>query len=737
MKYDDIKFWISELDSAKKRQKSYIKEGRRIVNIYQAEGNDKAVFNILYSNTDVLLPALYSATPSPVVKRRFSVDENPLARAAAKASERMLSYLLDTNLNGYESFDESIRNIVLDGLLPGRGCSNVKYDADIQDTGEYEEKAAEHICNESIPWDSVLFGYSKKWADCPWVAIIKVINKEEAIRLFGADEAAKLSYEDDRDDNDRDRDDSSQDLGDQEKKLNGTTTIYQIWDKDGGNKVRYISNQKTDGFLRVDDDPLGLSGFFPVPRPFLPIAKSNDLCPTPLYSLYEDQAEELNRISRSIKSITKAIKVKGLYDAELETDLSQLFEGDDLSIIPANKSSTLSAEKGFDNIIWFMPVDMLIRVLRELYVARNECKQTIYEINGIADIIRGATAANETATAQSIKSQWGTMRLKRYQAEVQRYCRDTLRLMLEVAVNNFSVQTWAQVTGLNYATSEQVFQAQQILQNIPPNNQNPKIQEALQNAQQMLNAPRWDDILKILRDDMQRSFQIDIETNSTVIPEATEDKQNINEALMAIGAYLKDSLPVVERGYLSFGIFKNILLKISRQYSFGEEIENELNSLQPPPPPAPPALAPDHTMELEQMRQQQEMQKMQHALQVSAGDSKIKLDIEQMRQQQENAMEQNRAQTQIQIEQMRLEHDKEIEVMKAQAEFNIEQMKMAAMAKIEQVRAELQQTPEAPPNEGAEIGAAMQQHTELLAALVNELTQPKTIIKDESGWTIN
>jgi hypothetical protein len=43
----------------------------------------------------------------------------------------VLEFLLDTNAEGYETFDEAIRSATLDGLLPGRGVTCVKYDADI------------------------------------------------------------------------------------------------------------------------------------------------------------------------------------------------------------------------------------------------------------------------------------------------------------------------------------------------------------------------------------------------------------------------------------------------------------------------------------------------------------------------------------------------------------------------------------------------------------------------------
>jgi hypothetical protein len=76
-----------------------------------------------------------------------------------------------------------------------------------------------------------------------------------------------------------------------------TALVYQIWDKDGGKKLRYISPQYNDGYLKVEDDPLELTGFFNCPKPIQFLEKSNDLSPVALYELYENQAKELNQLT--------------------------------------------------------------------------------------------------------------------------------------------------------------------------------------------------------------------------------------------------------------------------------------------------------------------------------------------------------------------------------------------------------------------------------------------------------
>lgn len=633
---EEIKTWFLEIADAKKRDKKFHDEGERINKIYACDDKDKVPFNILYSNTDTLIPALYSSVPRPVVNRRFK-DEDPIGKAASDAGKRMLEFLLDTNVDGYETFHEGMQSAVIDALLPGRGVTSVKYDAEIseyetgdqaeaQEAGEMlMEKRSELVCIDSQPYNQVLFGFAKKWSKVPWIAFEQSIDKFEAKRLFGAEMAEKIKFLPDNvgpEEIDKHKEEENQG----ERK---TATIYQIWDKDGGKKVRYVSRHYKDGYLKVDDDPLELTGFFPIPKPLQFLAKSNDLEVTAPYLIYENQAHELSELTRRIKKITKAIKAKGVYDSELGDDIKNLMDGDDNALIPADKSAALAAERGFDNAIWFMPIEQLIKVLMQLYQAREQCKQVIYEVTGISDIIRGSSVASETATAQNIKSQWGTMRLKRSQAEVQRYARDLLRLMLEVAASKFSESTWAQMTGLPFLTQEQM---------------------AMQ--PQAPAQPTWAQVLGLLKSDMQRAYKIDIETNSTVIPEATEDKQNMTEALTAIGQFIGQAMPQVQAGVLPFEAAKAILMKIARQFEFGGDIEEELNAMQQPQPPAPPQ---DNTLEVKQMEQQGKQAELEAGNQLEA----IKLEAQRV-------IETGKAATQMRIAEMEIESRERIAQMQAE-----------------------------------------------------------------------
>lgn len=643
-----VKFWLAEIDAAKKREKDFRKDGLRIIHIYEGAKGEATPFNILFSNTETLMPALYSTVPRPVVQRRFK-DKDPLGKAAAQAGERVLAFHLDTNTEDYECFDDAMKANVLDAVLPGRGWLQVKYDSD---TNEEGQTSYEQVCLDTRQWNRVFQGYAKKWKDVPWVAYEEHIDKDEAARLFGKEIAGKLVFSDEEGKETED-DRTTTAEGEEHKGARKTCCVYQIWDKSGGKKIHYVSAQYKDGYLTSSDDPLELTGFFNCPRPIQFIEKCGNLTPTALYMIYEEQAKELNELTCRIRRIAKAIKAKGVYDSELGEELKKLMDADDNELVPADKSSSLAAEKGLQNAIWFMPIEQLIATLVQLLQARESCKQVIYEITGIADIMRGSTQASETATAQNIKSQWGTLRLKRSQKEVQRYARDILRMMLEIAATKFSEDTWAKMTGLPFLTTQQrqqldmvaqaMQQAQQQGQQIPPEQQ--------QQMQAELQKPVWGQVLDMLRDDMSRAYRIDIETNSTIEPEAAEDQKQITELMTAIGQYLNGVAPLVVQGALPMEAAKGMLLAIVRRFRFGTEVEEYIQNMQQPKSP-------------DEGKQQAEQQKQQGEMQMK---------------QQEHGLKMQELQMKMQAEQQKLEIDKQkmaLELEKAKMQMQLDGQKM-------------------------------------------------------------
>jgi hypothetical protein len=102
-----------------------------------------------------------------------------------------------------------------------------------------------------------------------------------------------------------------------------------------------------------------------------------------------------------------------------------------------------------------LPIERLVEVAKQLYVARESIKQVIYEITGISDIIRGSSVASETATAQDLKNKWGTVRLRRMQTLVADYARDLFRMSVDCGSEYIPPEKWREITQLLEIPTEQ------------------------------------------------------------------------------------------------------------------------------------------------------------------------------------------------------------------------------------------------------------------------------------------
>lgn len=649
-----VQIWLSEIQSALDREKGFRKTGKRVTRLYEAGASSEAEaaqtpFNILYSNTDTLLPALYNAVPRPVVQRRYK-DESSLGKEAAKVGQRLLEFQLDASDSEYESFDDLMQLSVLQALVPGRGMLHFKYEASFEketsldpsdtighDAEEFDEIEAaetatgdpasphqfesvsgENVVAEGCPWDYFIHGYARTWKEVPWAAFRYDMTKEELVKNFG-EVAQSIELEVD--------DDSQASYSGENKRRLPSVEVWKIWDR-GSKKVLFVSQCYRDGFLKEVDDPLGLSGFFPFPEPLTFFPKLSSITPTALYVQYESQAEELNTVTTRIKSLSKAMKIRGGYDATIQ-EIERILTSEDNTLIPLENVAALGDQRGIDKAVFFIPIEKYFPVLQQLLVQRQSIKQVIYEITGVSDILRGASVASETATAQNIKNQWGTLRLKRMQKRVAKYACDCLRLMLEISVKHFSVETIRQMTGLPYPTRAEQAQAQAAMQELQLSGaMSGQPVQVPPELQKVLGTPTWEDILDVLRNDLQRAYKIDIQTNSTVDAEATEDKANIAEFMNALAQFFNAIAPAVQAGALPFEAAKTLLLAIVRRFRFGPEVEDELLKMVPPQAPEGDGGAAEAAkLELESKKQELQLksQAMQQELALKTSEHEFRM----------------------------------------------------------------------------------------------------------------
>jgi hypothetical protein len=650
--------WLKELEEAKKREKGFRKDGEKCVKVYEgtSDADQTVTYNILYANTETLGPALYNNTPRPVVKRRHA-DENPAATWGATVLVRTLVGLLDASQSKYTSFDELQRTALLQALVPGRGISRFRYKPIIEGTGDDEKLVYETVCGETVDWDRLLIGFASTWTEVPWIAIEHFYTRAELKRHFGNAVGEQIALTAGAQNSDGEK---KNDLP-RDSEGGAFARVFEIFDRENG-RILWIS----DGFpkpIRIDEDESKLEGFFPIPKPLQFVSKIGSMVPIPVYMTYEHQANELDLVTRRITNLTRMLKARGFYDGTLR-GIDTLVNSPDGTLLPAENVAAMQQGQSVEKAVWMWPLETIIATLQQLYQNREGIKQVIYEITGIADIVRGSSKASETLGAQKMKEAWGTMRLKRGQKETQRYAKDCLRIMAELAVNHFHIETFERMTGVKLPRREQLPLLQQELtmlkdqqiqdgmmaqaQGMQPSPPNPKIAELGKFTQ----LPTWEDVLDFLRNDLFRNYIIEIETNSTIDAEATEDREQVAELLNGMSQLFSGMVPMLEKGFMSFPVAKGIMLKVAQKFDFGQEVEDELKMMQAPPPKADPAEekvraemerdAQRFQMEREDKEAERALTKEKQQMELAEAREKHRLEMEKMAREQAMAQAEHR-----------------------------------------------------------------------------------------------
>jgi len=479
-------------------------------------GNEAARFNILWSNVQTLTPAVYAKLPKADISRRFG-DNDPVGRVASQLLERAI----DFEIEHYPDFRSTMKYDVEDRFLGGRGTAWVRYEPHVApicieddgvsitsaiEQGEGAPPNLEQIEYECAPVDYIHwrdFGHSqaRTWEEvtCVWRWVY--MTREALAERFGDEMARKIPL---------DQGPEPLNAYNEAKRTYNRAKICELWDKET-QKVYWFCKGMPQ-MIDVRDDPLGIEGFFPCPKPLYATTTSDTLVPVPDFLLYQDQAMELDILSDRIDGLVKALRVRGVYDASQPALQRLMTEGDNNALIPVDKWMAFSEKGGLKGSIDLLPLDTLANALIQCYRAREDIKSQIYEITGISDIIRGTSFASETATAQQIKGQYAGLRLRSMQEDVALFASELIRLKAQVMCLHYQPQTI-----LAYAAAQQMTPADQQL--IPQ-------------------------ALELLKDKPLRNFRVDIAADSLVMLDENQNKQDRMQFLQAFGGFLAQALPV-------------------------------------------------------------------------------------------------------------------------------------------------------------------------------------------------
>ena len=176
--------------------------------------------------------------------------------------------------------------------------------------------------------------------------------------------------------------------------------------------------------------------------------------------------------------------------------------------------------------------------------------------------------------------------------------------------------------------------------------------------------------IQLLRQDKLRGFRIDIETDSTVVQDANEDKQSRVEFIGSVSSFIEKAMMAAQMYPTMIPMLGKMILFGVRGFRVGRDLESSIEEFideaekdakakagQPPPP--------DPKVQAEQIKAQAEI-------------AKTKLDAQTAQQDHQSDMQMKQAEMQMKQQQMQMDMRKmEMEMEFKKAEF---QMKMQGNA---------------------------------------------------------
>lgn len=526
--------WQQKIQDAEKKYAEYYDLTTEIRDYYK-NSRRRNKQNIFWATVETLKPFLYFKQPTP-----FIVRSRKTAGEAENLAATVLERALYWNMKQFD-FDSVVKYARNDFLLSGMGVLWEQYNPEFYKVGNAFLKQHEQV--DTVYVNPLNFITDTQqvdvWEDVTWIARKTYLDLDEIAENFAPKIADYLSAK----------------FGDAAR-----ITVYEIWDKPT-KSIYYYSPDYSEDFLDVYEDTLHLTGFFPCPKPIMATLANDGIVPVPDYVEIKSLLDELDGVNNRMRLTMQALKVSGCYDNSFP-ELANILDKD-VTLISLADFEKLKDAGGIRGIIDFAPIEQYISALSALAQRRQTLIDSIYEVTGVSDIMRGVSQVTETATAVKQKTNFGTLRNQDRQNDMQRFLKDLLRIKAEIICEQFSPEF--------------------LLSFINPNECN--------DPQVALNA------VKLLKSEKLRGMVIDLETDGCFNLE--RDEERTLNVLKNVHNIITQAFGIVSGQPALLPLYRQMLesavatMPRARQFeavmeeSFNK-IENELNTPEQPQPPAQP-----------------------------------------------------------------------------------------------------------------------------------------------------
>jgi len=570
-----LSVWKKELNAAIEHYKDYHEISNKVMARYRDERDSDVVtaisrLNFFWSNVQVLKSTLYVHPPKMDVSRLFKDFTDDVARVASVILERLLNHDIERDDS---DFDTSVRQAIDDWLITGTGQVWYRYEVETEETevpaptdpttGQPlgEPTTQESITNEEaicdfVLWKDFICSPARTWQEVRWVGRRAYMSRDALVDRFGEDIGKKVPLKSRKNDGTP----LSGKDGNEDSPW-ATAEVWEIWDKTS-KKALWVCPD-FDEMLDERDDPMDLEGFFPCPMPMLSSQVNTTLIPRCDFTMAKDQYQQIDVLVARLRLLIDACKVRGAYDKETAPELGNILQGNENKMVPVDNWAMFAEKGGMKGIMDWVPIESVSNVITVLRMDLAEQKQQLYEVLGISDIMRGATRASETATAQKIKEQFGSQRLEFKQFEIARFVRDSQRIKADIIAKHYQPQT--------------------ILQR--------------SNIMQSPDAALAQQAVELLKNEGISEYRLNIEADSMSAVDWAEERDSRTQFLQATGQFVSMVTPLIQAKPEATPMVLQLLQWALAGFRVGKGIEGVLDqavqqlSNAPPPQPKPQEVA--------------------------------------------------------------------------------------------------------------------------------------------------
>lgn len=599
----DAIFWLSEIEAAQSRLDSWYTKAEEADDRYrdcEEDGEDRGFggLNILWSNVETQKAAIGEDFGKPQVTRvNMPENDGGLARHVAMIWERAIEASVKESDDNHD-----IALAVGDMFLPGKGQVWIEIEADDK---KWVTATICRVCHKDY-----LEGAATRWGSVPWVARRHYFTRDELVSecKLSEDKAAKVPLNTTLPN--KPKKDSVADAKGQEQFKRAE--VWEIWSKFPKKSRVFVAAGFKDEVLRYDEDPLHLKKFFPCPRP---MQANGDESRPPLtdYSRYQDQAEELDRLSERIFVLTETLRRVGIHDKAFK-ELADIADADENTTIAVENWVELQAKGGLSKVQEWQDILPIAQVLAELHKQRDTLLRLIFELSGISDLARGHTDPDETLGAQKLKQSFGSSRFKRREKESRRFASEAYQIKGEVIAEFFPREQLEQMSGMDLPLRADIDrakaqltevmrgeQARQMLEQLkqarqqPPQEGQPAPQmpdpQAMATLMQAAQVPMlppeqmqsltklastkfsWEDVRDVLRSDVRRCYSVEVETDQTAFIDEEADKKARTDFFGVVMQSIERVGPMVAANPKSGEIWKQMIMFVISAFKAGRGLE--------------------------------------------------------------------------------------------------------------------------------------------------------------------